>query len=294
LNGGIAYGVVGEMPSARCVCVTNGSLSQDCNVAIWHVVSGVVEGGMTRHFEQDAGSACAMTAITTWKRKGVGISGQDEACAVPVIQSYAWSLPPFATVDEASSTWHPEAPPAPPLPQELARNGCTFVVKLTVAGIVHPAGTTTLASPPPPLDTCPASVEAPEPVPPELPPELAPELPPTAEPLLEPLPAGVTLVPLLLPAGVTDPPLLDDPPLDGEGELPLEDELPPLGGPRVLAGAPLELLDDPLLPPWSPSNPDDDPPPDGAFCDWPGWELQAPQRPAPRTTSRPARCEWVA
>jgi hypothetical protein len=159
---------------------------------------------------------------------------------------------------------------------------------------VHPAGTTTLASPPPPVDTCPASVEAPDPVPPELPPELPLELPPTAEPLLEPLPAGGTLVPLLLPPGVTEP-LLDDPaPLDGEGELPL-DELPPLAGPMVLAGAPLELLDDPPLPPWSPSNPDDDPPPDGSFDDWlAGWELQAPQRPAPRTTSRPARCEWVA
>jgi hypothetical protein len=79
LNGGIAYGAVGVPPSPRCVCVTSGSSSQACNVAIWHAVNGVSPfGGMIPHFEQEGGLACAMTAITIWKRYGVGISGQDD------------------------------------------------------------------------------------------------------------------------------------------------------------------------------------------------------------------------
>ncbi len=67
--------------------MTVGSLSQACNVATWHAVSGVPLGGMTRDFEHEGGLACWMVAITTWKRNGVGISGHDDEWDVPVIQS---------------------------------------------------------------------------------------------------------------------------------------------------------------------------------------------------------------
>jgi hypothetical protein len=80
LNGGIAYATAGVIPFERGVCVTKGSLSQACSVAIWHAVNGVIPaGGMTPHFEHEGGSGWAMTAITIWNRYGVGVSGQDEA-----------------------------------------------------------------------------------------------------------------------------------------------------------------------------------------------------------------------
>jgi hypothetical protein len=161
-------------------------------------------------------------------------------------------------------------------------------VKLTVAGIVHPGGTTTLASPPPPLDACPASAVGAGPLPPEL--------------LLDP-PTGP--VPLLEPP-VTDPVPLSsfsggvrDAPLDCPA--PLEDEpavavgIPAVAEPLLPAPTP-ELLDDPLPPVGLASNPDDDPPPDALPVSVAGGEdeeLQALQTPAPTTTSRPTRCEWA-
>ncbi len=193
-------------------------------------------------------------------------------------------------VDVASSTWQPLAPLAPPLPHPEAKNGCTSVLKLTVAGSVHPGGTTTPASLPPPLLVmCPASGEPPDAPPPEL------LDPPGLPPLLEPAPAsGTPPAAASMPTGVPDP-LLDDPvPLDDEMPLddpaPLdEDELPglsPLPDPPLLL--PPELPDELPLPPKLPSTPDDDPPKPGLCVA--GWELHAAHTPAPRTT-RPTRGE---
>lgn len=198
-----------------------------------------------------------------------------------MIQSYAWFLPPSAAVDEASSTWHPPLA----LPQEAARNGCTSCEKLTVAGMVHPGGATTLASPPPP-DTCPASGGLPEALPPELllEPPTVPEPLPVLEPLLEPpLP-----VPLSSSTGVIDPLLEEPPPIDVEP--PLEEEAPPLAVP-LLPVPPLELLDEPPLVVWLSWTPDDEPPV-AALAGWlAGWELQALHTLAPTTTNNATRCE---
>jgi len=69
LNGGIAYATAGVIPLERGVCVTKGSLIHACNVAVWQAVNGVIPaGGMIPHFEQEGGSAWAMTAITIWNR----------------------------------------------------------------------------------------------------------------------------------------------------------------------------------------------------------------------------------
>lgn len=75
----MAYAAAGVIPSERGVCTTNGSSIQACNVAIWHAVNGLIPaGGMIPHFEQEGGSACAMTAITICHLYGVGISGHDD------------------------------------------------------------------------------------------------------------------------------------------------------------------------------------------------------------------------
>ena len=86
LYGGIGYGVVGDESSARCICVTSGSFSQACNVATWQAVSGVRKsvpvasgGGIFRDREQVGALAALMTAMTTWKRIGVGVAGQEDA-----------------------------------------------------------------------------------------------------------------------------------------------------------------------------------------------------------------------
>src|SRR5665213_1864447 len=136
-----------------------------------------------RDLEQLGGSAASMTAMTTSKRLGVGVFGQEDGWAPAVIQSYAWSYPPFATVDAESMTWQPFPPP-----QVVLRKGCTSFWKLTVAGRLQPL---------PPLPLLPAA--------PEPPPE------PAAEPPLPPLPPPTPSDPALPPPTPPPPPPL--PPL---------------------------------------------------------------------------------
>jgi hypothetical protein len=189
-------------------------------------------------------------------------------------------LPPLATVDVASSTWQPPSPAfaAPDLPQEALRKGCTSVVKLTVAGRVHPAGATTLlplADPslPAMLASCPPFGGGP-----------ACPLEPADEPVLP-----FELDPALEPPPVEFPVL----------ELPVWDPLPRLGELELLPVDPVALdggvniseLPDPPASSVDGLTPDPETV-DEAFVDWfTELPLQAPKIPTPRTASKRTRRE---